>query len=245
MGPWAFPLAYSATKKLPPQKVIKVRRRGLNISALYGIKYMSLDQRGAFGKDNFGVLFLNNLRVKTEYVQPTWTTWFSFETYKFKYHSVNSTDEDQFYSYDLGYSLKNFILAAGMKEIPVFRNENDALEMGKTRLTLLSVGARKDFTLKSSEKTNIKLKGLLSYPFSSSSESSNLSVSSVQGYMITGNVEIERALYHRINYSLYAVLNSSLNFQQVKQKARWHRQSGNLETKILDFSNYFGLLFKF
>src|SRR5690606_25281582 len=91
-----------------------------------------------------------------------------------------------------------------IEQNPLFRNNNGNIEMTKMTLMSLSVGAKKDIELQTQKPTMLKLKGWLSYPLSASSDNADIKLNSITGYGIHGEVELNRQIFIKDDYSLHA-----------------------------------------
>jgi hypothetical protein len=60
-----------------------------DISATYGGKFVSLSQDGVLGDADLGVIFLQNLKLKSVYHQNLWSFGMEFELHKFKYETLS------------------------------------------------------------------------------------------------------------------------------------------------------------
>jgi hypothetical protein len=216
-----------------------------NISALYGAKYLSLSQSGALGKAEVGVLFLNNLKLNSEFKFDDWSFGFQFDSYKFKYKTLTAGDSQQMYAVNLYGSYGWLLGGLNIEQNPLFRNNNGNIEMTKMTLMSLSVGAKKDIELPTRKPTMLKLKGWLSYPLSASSDNADIKLNSITGYGIHGEVELNRQIFVKDDYSLHATWIGQVGTQRINQEVKWDRSEGESKSNIVNASTSLGILFKF
>lgn len=216
-----------------------------NISALYGAKYLSLSQSGALGKAEVGVLFLNNLKLNSEFKFDDWSFGFQFDSYKFKYKTLTAGDSQQMYAVNLYGSYGWLLGGLNIEQNPLFRNNNGNIEMTKMTLMSLSVGAKKDIELPTRKPTMLKLKGWLSYPLSASSDNADIKLNSITGYGIHGEVELNRQIFVKDDYSLHATWIGQAGTQRINQRVKWDTSEGESKSNIVNASTSLGILFKF
>lgn len=216
-----------------------------NISALYGMKYVSIAQSGDLADADFGVLFLNDLKLQSEFIFEDWSAWFLVDSYKFKFESGSSGDEARMYTLDLGVTYKWMLAAVHVNQYPIFRNNAGAVEMARVGLMSLSLGGKKDIELPTRKPTRLKLKGWINLPVSSSTDSSDIEVSSVSGLGIKGQAELSREIYTRPLYSLHATWMMDAGYQKISQDIEWGNTKGKADSTIIDASTSLGLLLKF
>lgn len=235
----------------PPKKEESCKvseQKGLeewNISALYGVKYLSVSQSGALGKAEVGVLFLNDLKLNSEFLFEDWSFGFQIDSYKFKYKTLTSGDSQQMYAVNLYGSYKWLLGGLNIEQNPLFRNNNGNIEMTKMTLMYLSLGAKKDFELPTRKPTTLKLKGWVNYPLSASSDNADIKLDSVKGFGVTGQVELNRQIIAKNDYSLHATWMTQLGVQKITQDVEWDVSKGEAKSSIVDASTAIGLLFKF
>lgn len=216
-----------------------------NISALYGAKYLSLSQSGALGKAEVGVFFLNNLKLNSEFKFENWSFGFQFDSYKFKYKTLTSGDSQQMYAVNLYGSYGWLLGGLNIEQNPLFRNNNGNIEMTKMTLMSLSLGAKKDIELPTRKPTVLKLKGWLSYPLSASSDNADIKLNSITGYGIHGEVELNRQIFVKDDYSLHATWIGQVGTQRINQEVKWDTSEGESKSNIVNASTSLGILFKF
>lgn len=216
-----------------------------NLSVLYGAKYLSLSQSGSLGKANVGALFINDIKVNSEFLFEDWSLGFQVDTYKFKYESLTKGDSKQMSSFNLYGSYKWFMGGLNIEEAPLFRNNGGSIEMTKNSLIYLSVGAKKDIELPTRKPTAIKLKGWVSYPVSSSSDKAEVELSSVSGFSLNAQGELNREIFAKPEYALYTVWQTGVGYRSLEQKVEWDVSKGKVRSQTLDLSTALGLLFKF
>lgn len=241
-----IPEVVEPPKKEESRKVSE--QKGLeewNFSALYGAKYLSVSQSGALGKAEVGVLFLNDLKLNSEFIFEDWSFGFQFDSYKFKYETLSTGDSKQMYAVNLYGSYKWFLGGLNIEQNPLFRNNNGNIEMTKMTLVYLSLGAKKDFELPTRKPTTLKLKGWVNYPLSSSSDNADIKFDSVKGFGVIGQVELNRQILAREEYSLHATWLTQLGLQKFTQDVEWDTSKGEAKSSIVDASTAIGLLFKF
>lgn len=216
-----------------------------NISALFGAKYLSVSQSGALGKADLGVLFLNDLKLKSEFIFDDWSFGFQFDSYKFKYEALTSGDSKQMYALNLFGSYKWFLGGLNIEQNPLFRNNAGNVELTKMTVMSLSLGAKKDIELPTRKPTVLKLKGWVNYPFSSSSDNADIKLDSVQGFGLSGQAELNRQIFAKEDYSLHATWMTQVGYQQLTQDVEWDVSKGEVKSQMLNASTTLGLLFKF
>jgi hypothetical protein len=236
----------------PEVKVEKIREvsevnqvEEWNVSALYGAKYLSLSQSGALGKAEVGVLFLNNLKLNSEFNFDDWSFGFQFDSYKFKYKTLTAGDSQQMYAVNL-YGSYGWILGGlNIEQNPLFRNNNGNVQMAKMTLMSLTVGVKKDIELPTRKPTMLKLKGWLSYPLSASSDNADIKINSITGHRVHGEVELNRQIITKDNYSLHATWINQVGTQRINQKVKWDTSVGESKSNFVNASTSLGILFQF
>lgn len=216
-----------------------------NIAALYGAKYVSVSQSGALGKADVGVLFLNDLKLHSEFVFDNWAFGFQIDSYTFKYQTLTSNDSKKMYSLDLLSSYKGFVAGLAIEQIPLFRNNAGLIDMNKQTLMFLVLGAQKDIELSTAKPTALKFKTWFKLPVSSSTDNAQVEVKSVTGIGVRGQVELNRQIFAKLNYSLHATWMAQLGYQKVSERVEWDTSAGKVESNLIDSSTALGLLIKF
>lgn len=216
-----------------------------NLSALYGAKYTSVNQTGAIGRAELGVLFLNNFKLKSDFRYNDWGINAEFETYEFKYKSLTNSDSDRMNSMDLGFSYKWFTSGVGLKQVPIFRNNSGDIQMATQTIGFLKFGAKKEISLQTIKPTFVKFEGGLSLPFSGSTDNAAAKVSSVTGYGLQADVELSRTITKKKDYELRAIWENGFNHINLSQHTEWGTQSGNVKLKHISFSSVIGIQVSF
>ena len=216
-----------------------------NLSILYGAKYLSISQTGSLGKASVGALFLNDIKLNSEFIFEDWSLGFQVDTYKFKYESLTNGDSKQMSTLNLYGSYKWFMAGFNIEETPLFRNNGGSIEMTKNTLMYLSLGAKKDIELPTRKPTTLKLKGQISYPLSSSSDKGEVELSSLSGFALSGQAELNRQIFAKEDYSLHATWMTGVGYRNLEQNVEWDVSKGKAKSQILDLSTALGLLFKF
>lgn len=216
-----------------------------NLSILYGAKYLSLSQTGSLGKASVGALFLNDIKLNSEFIFEDWSLGFGVDTYKFKYESLTNGDSKQMSTLNLYGAYKWFMAGFNIEETPLFRNNGGSIEMTKNTLMYLSLGAKKDIELPTRKPTTLKLKGQISYPLSSSSDKGEVELSSLSGFALSGQAELNRQIFAKEDYSLHATWMTGVGYRNLEQNVEWDVSKGKAKSQILDLSTALGLLFKF
>lgn len=245
-----FPVIEAETL-LPPvsEEVVTSQEVGKssewNISGLYGMKYLSVSQSGALGKADVGVMFFNDLKVNSEFIFEDYSWGFQIDTYRFKYEAMGAGDAKQMHALKLFGSYQWFLAGINLEQSPLFRNNNSSVEMTKMTLMNLSLGAKKDYKLQTSKPTVLKLKGWLNYPFSSSSDDSDIKLDSVGGLGLIGQIELNRQIVSKVNYSLHVSWMSELALKKSSVDVEWGTAKGDVKSTVSDVSTSLGLLLKF
>jgi hypothetical protein len=216
-----------------------------NISALYGAKYLSISQTGAMGKAEVGVMFLNDLKLNSEFRFDDWSFGFQLDSYKFTYETLTAGDSKQMYALNLFCSYKWILGGLNVEQNPLFRNDSGNIQMTKMTQIHLSLGAMKDIELPTRKPTVLKLRGWVNYPFSSSSENADIKLDSVKGFGVKGQLELNRQIIAREDYSLHATWLTQMGYQKLTQNVEWDVSKGETKSMIMDTSTSIGLLFKF
>ncbi|MFN8847213.1 MAG: LysM peptidoglycan-binding domain-containing protein [Bdellovibrionales bacterium] len=216
-----------------------------NISALYGAKYLSISQSGALVEAKVGDIYLNNLKLNSEFHFEDWSFGVQFDSYKFKYKTLTAGDSQQMYAVNLYGSYGWFLGGLNIEQNPLFRNNNGNIEMTKMTLMSLSLGAKKDIELPTRKPTVLKLKGWLSYPLSASSDNADIKLNSITGYGIHGEVELDRQIFVKNDYSLHATWVGQVGTQRINQQVKWDTSEGESKSNIVNASTSLGILFKF
>jgi hypothetical protein len=218
---------------------------GWSVSALYGAKFVSVSQSGALGTADVGVLFLNNFKLKSEFTLDDWSAWLQLDSYKFKYKSLSAGDEQSMYAADIGASYKWILGSIGAEQSPLFKSSAGSLEMTKMALMYLSVGAKKNIELPTRKPTVVRLKGWLRYPIASATDNAQVEVDSVSGFGLRGQVELNRLIFSKENYSLHGSWMTDVGYQKVSQVVKWGASSGKVESNLVSASTALGVLFGF
>ena len=216
-----------------------------NLSALYGAKYVSLSQSGDFNDADFGVLFLNNIKLQSEFLFESWMAWFQIDTYKFKYEALGEKDGSRMNNINLAIGYMWAMLGLEFNQFPMFMDDNSEIQMSKGSLMSLMLGFRQDYDLPTRKPTQVKVKAWLTYPFSSSSSESHVDVKSMNGYGVKAQVELTREIISRPGYSLHAIWQTQAGYQNISQDLKWNSQKVSINSSLLEVSSNVGLQIKF
>lgn len=216
-----------------------------NISLLYGAKYFSLNQSGALGNAQVGVMFFNDLNLNSEFRFEDWSFGFLIDSYKFTFESQTSSDSKQMSSLELFASYKWVDGGIGLEQSPLFRNNNGRVEMTKQSLAYMSLGGRRNLKLPTIKPTMLKFKASIRYPLATSSEDPQIELDSVSGLGVRGQVELNRQILEKETYSLHVTWLTDFGYQKISQKVQWDTSSGEVKSDIADASASLGLLFQF
>ena len=216
-----------------------------NISALYGAKYLSLSQSGALVKTEVGDIYLNNLKLNSELHFEDWSFGVQFDSYKFKYKTLTAGDSQQMYAVNFYGSYRWLLGGLNIEQNPLFRNNNGNIEMTKMTLMSLSLGVKKDIELPTRKPTVLKLKGWLSYPLSASCDNADIKLNSITGYGIHGEVEMNRQIVVKDDYSLHATWIGQAGAQRINQSVKWDTSEGQSQSTLVNVSTSLGILYKF
>src|SRR5690606_18436096 len=126
-------------------------------------------------------------------------------------------DSKKMYSANFFGSYKWILGGVGIDQNPVLRTTNGDVEMSKVGITYLSLGAKKDIELPTKKPTTLKMKSWVKYPLSAMSENTDVKVDSVSGFGITGQVELNRQIFSKKDYSLHATWLTQAGFQKINQ----------------------------
>ncbi len=223
------------------KKVIEIKK---NISAAYGMRYVSVSQTGALGKPDTAVIIFNNLRLNSEFNFNDWSIGFQFESYKIP-PLLDAKNSEQMYALNLYGSYRWILFGIDTEQNPLFRNNLGKFDMTKMTTVSLSVGARKDFNLPAEKPTMLILKGWLSRPISVSSSDADVKLNSVTGYGILGELDLTREIFSKDKYLLYATWMNQIGLQKIIQEVKWNTSVGESKSNILNASTSLGVLLKF
>jgi hypothetical protein len=218
---------------------------GWNLSALYGVKYLSVSQSGSLGNVDIGVLLLEDLKFNSEFSFEKWSFGFQFDSYKFKYKTVTEGDSEQIHSLNLYGAYDQFMGGLAAEQEPLFRTSNNRIELTKVTLLSLILGIKKDFDLPTKKTTSINLKAWLSYPLSSSSSNTDVKINSIQGYSFNGQIELNRLIFAKDQYSFHATWLNHANIMRLSQNVDWDTSSGVSDSDFVNISTSIGALIRF
>jgi hypothetical protein len=216
-----------------------------NFFALYGAKYLSVSQSGSLGSAEIGVLFLDSIKVGSEFSLEKWSLGFQFDSYEFKYKTLTNGDSAQMHRLRLHGAYDWFFGGLDAEETPLFRNNNGNIEFTKMTLISLMAGLKKDIELPTRKPTVMNLKGWFSYPIASSSDIADVKLSDVQGYSLNGQFGLSRLILAKPEYSLHAAWMTEASILKVKQNVVWDTSFGTATSNLVTASTSIGVLFKF
>ena len=217
----------------------------MGISILLGSKYVSVTQTGAIGSAKLGMLYFDNLVIKSDFNFQEWVAWFQFNSYKFQFDSPAGHDEKKMSAFDLGASYHFISASFGSEQLPLFRNNAGIVQMTRENLIFLSVGIKKEFILLSKKYTTLKLSAFVRIPMSSLADNSQTEISSISGLGVKAQAELSRQIFSNSNYSLLINWISNIGQQNISQNVSWSTTSGNVKSVYTDSSTTLGLLLKF
>jgi hypothetical protein len=142
-------------------------------------------------------------------------------------------------------SYKWVLAGLNIEKIPLLRNNNGNIEMTKMTLMSLSLGVKKDIELPTRKPTMLKLKGWLSYPLTASTDNADIKHKSITGHRIHGEVEMNRKIVTKNDYSLHATWISQVGTQRINHKLEWDTSVGESKSNFVNASTSLGILFKF
>jgi hypothetical protein len=217
-----------------------------DISATYGGKFVSLSQDGVLGDADLGVIFLQNLKLKSVYHHNLWSFGMEFESYKFKYETLSSKGSEDMFKMDIYSSYKWMLGGLSVDDqTPLLKNDNGDISAVRQSLVFLSLGVKKDISLPTKKPTSIKLKSVARYALDGSTDSPEIEVSSVNGFSVRGQIEFLRQIYSKEDYSLSASWMNDFGYQKISQKINWETSAGNMSSTFIDASTALGLMVRF
>jgi hypothetical protein len=216
--------------------------RQWDLSAHYGMKYVSYNQKKSLGKSDVNTVFLNYLQFNAEYAKNEWSTWGHINTYRVKYVSGNLSDSRQISTYELGGSYKSYLATLSLDELPLFKETTGPVEMSKMSLLNIGIGLRHQWQL---EKSLLAFKSSLKYPLSSSSSQSKVKISDPKGFKAKGQLQWQYPFYKTTSYELFADWQNDLSYQQLEQKVTWGNSSGKNQTSIIEATSSIGIHLKY
>lgn len=217
----------------------------MSMAVLYGTKFVSHEESGALGSSKLGVLFLNDLKFLTNFHFEDFQLGLELESYKFKYESLNSSNEKQIYSFGIEGAYKWFLGGFGVYQAPIFRNNAGTVQMSKLSLIEVSIGAVKEYSLPTKKPTYINLKAELTYPLSGSTDNAQVKTNSISGYGANAEFSLSRLITSKDDYSFYFKWPTSLSYRSFKGTTEWDSSRGNFEIKTTEMSSNVGLEINF
>lgn len=216
------------------------------ISLLYGAKFISINQSSdALGNAALGILFLDDVKVQSEYRHGPWAFNVKFNTYKFKYQTQTSSDSKTLSALDLGLGYSWFTAGLSSEQIPIFDNSS-VFTLHPETLTSVKIGVRKNIEVQSVRKpTQIQLQAGLSYPLSGSSGNPEIKFSKISGLGGYGHAALTRVITQKEDYTLRAILQTDVNYKKINQDIEVGSTSGDTKNQVLDISTAIGLQFGF
>jgi hypothetical protein len=231
-----------AEEKMTSRNISLVPRLDdMSLAILYGAKFVSHEESGALGSSKLGVLFLNDLKFLTNFHFEDFQLGLEFESYKFKYESLNSSNEKQIYSLGIEGAYKGFLGGFGVHQTPIFRNNAGTVQMAKLSLIEISLGKTLEYALPTKKPTYINLKAEVTYPLSGSTDNAQIKTNSISGYGANAEFSISRLITSKNDYSFYFKWPTSLNFRSLKGSTVWDTTSGNFELKTTEMASNVGL----
>lgn len=215
------------------------------VSLLWGAKNLSLTQKGDLGSGDVGVLYFNQIRLNSEFVFNKWSLGFQYDSYDLKYKALAKTHTEKLHGLFL-YGTYGWMMAGlHFEQNPLFKNSGNEVDMIRMTPMYLSIGAKKEFALSSKKETTLTLRGWVGYPLSINSDSSDAKLSGLKGFAASGQIELNREIFSRPDYSLHATWLTGMGYRSLDQRAKWDNSEGDVTSKIFDASTNLGLLFKF
>lgn len=216
-----------------------------NISLLYGAKYLSITQKVGTIDANLGIVYPSNVQLVSELIYNDWSTWFRFDTYEFSYETTTSKDKDRLSSVELGLSQKWLMGALGIEQNPLFNMSNEIIGLARQSTTYVALGAQKVIELPTQKPTSLNVKAWFSYPIATSSSNADVELSNITGFGIRGQVEFNRQIVKRPDYSLYATWSTNVGYQKIEQDLKWGNLDDKVKSTIIGASSTIGLQLKF
>ncbi len=227
------------------KNILAAQNDQFTFSILYGGRFISHRETGVLGKSNIGNLFLNNLKLNTEFVFDDYRLGLRLESYKFKYSYLNSTDSKNIYSLELNTAYKWMTASLLMDQGILFRNKVNSVELAKTSILFASLGAFKEYSLATKKPTFIKIEGQVLYPLSHFSESKQIETNSISGYGLKAGVGITRLMVAKEDYSISFKWLTELKYKNIKQSIVWDASIGDTQIETMHVSSGMGVEFNF
>ena len=239
------PLIYE-TAELVPEKAASSQKslRKSTFSALYGAKFLNVKQSCSFGRADTRSLFLNYIKINSEFYFDNWSLSFQADSYRFRDTSLQLKESEQMYSFNLAASYKWMLAGVELKQIPLFRKMNGNIELAKMNVMNLALGVKKDIELSTESPTMLSMRGLIGYPIASL-EDGTRRYDSVSGISLSAQVELTRQFYTSPSYTLHASWITDVGFKKISQKVDWGISSGNVTSHLTEASTALGMMLRF
>ncbi len=232
--------------KLAQRKISSLEaREEWNISLAYGVKLLSITQKVGTIDADLGMVYPSNVQLVSEFVYNDWSTWFQFNTYEFSYETTSSKGKDRMSSAELGLSYKWLMGALGVEQNPLFNMSDEIIGLARQSTTYVAVGAQKDIELSTQKPSSLNLKAWFSLPVATSSSNADVELSNVTGFGVRGQVEFNREIIKRSDYSLHATWSTNVGYQKIEQNLKWGNLDDKVKTTIIGASSTIGLQLKF
>lgn len=132
-----------------------------------------------------------------------------------------------------------------MNDSPLFKNSAGTIKLSKLSTTTIRAGAQKQWKLPVKKKTKLKLKALIDYPLSSSSNNSDIEIASISGFSFFTNLKLSREILKKKNYSINAIWPIYFNYQSLTTKLTWGASDGSSKSTIWSAGTRLGLEIEF
>jgi hypothetical protein len=213
-----------------------------SVSAFYGLKYISLSQKGALGDASINAVFYNYLKLETTLAREDWLARISFDTFRINYQDDTSTSRESFYNLDLTLARKHLVASLGMQQSPLLSSQTDTSGVSKQELIYLGLGLRNEFELR---KVNLELSSELRYLLDSFVDNSPKKISNLSGYRATAQARLKVEILKKNDRQLFATWLNEIGYQEISQNIKWGDSSGKIKSKATDAISAIGLLVNF
>lgn len=218
---------------------------GLQLSAFYGFKYLSLEQSKTLGQAEISVLAPSYHGLSLRYVQNEWSGWFRFQTYRVKYESSKSSETRQYHSFLFAGSWRFLWAGLRFEQVPLFKNQINSVTMAKQTFNYATLGAEHEIALKAKQPTYVNFQAGISFPLGVSTDLGYVEVSDPSGFDLEATTELRRQLNSGKENKLYFLWSLTGNHQSLSQNTNWPPSVGRVETHANSIATALGIRLDF
>ena len=217
----------------------------IDVSVLYGAKYISYSQLGAIGQASLNGVFSNYFLVNTEISSEKFKGQFTFETFSVNYKTSTSLIDKSLYNFDFGLTRQWIFASAGVEQLPIISDGSGVVNLTKQSLIYIGLGVRKEIEVSLVRPVFIELKSEIRYPFKSFIDNSQAETNAFTGYHLHGQARFKMKILSKYGYTLFANWINDLGYQQNSQNIHWGYLNGKVETNMSSASSALGVLLNF